>query len=70
MNELTLEALAQRISALEQRMAMLAGVIPPTKDWRSAVGISEETEFSRAWMAEMKALKDAERLEASTGVEA
>ena len=65
MPELTLEALAARVAALEREVSQLKGkppsVIPPTRDWRSVVGISEETDFSRAMMAEMAARREAER---------
>lgn len=64
MNELTLESLAKRVEALERRLAGTGNLIPPLRSWQSVVGISEETEFSRAMQAEMKAIKDAERQEA------
>jgi hypothetical protein len=68
MNELTLQTLAERLAALERKVAALSGnVVPPTKDWRSVVGLSEETEFSRQWQAEMEALRAAERAEALAG---
>jgi len=48
------------VAALEKQVASLSSVIPPDGDWRSVVGISEETEFSRQMMAEMKAIREAE----------
>jgi hypothetical protein len=63
MSELTLESLAARVAELERKMAALSppDVIMPTRPWQSVVGISEETEFSRLWMAEMAAARDAEQ---------
>jgi hypothetical protein len=70
MTELTLETLAERLAALERKVAALgAGVVPPARDWRSVVGISEETEFSRQLQAEIEALREAERAEALSGRE-
>ncbi|HEX4588807.1 MAG TPA: hypothetical protein VH120_02680 [Gemmataceae bacterium] len=64
MDKLTLETLAERLTALERKVAALGGsVVPPARDWRSVVGLSEETEFSRQWQAEMEAMRAAERAE-------
>ena len=61
MPELNLEALAERLTALEMQMATLrvGGTTP--RDWRTVVGISEETDFSRLMQAEMAAARDKER---------
>ena len=71
MPELTLESLAARLSEVERELAALRtrppAVIPPTRDWRSVIGISEETEFSRLMLAEMEAARDAERQAARDG---
>ena len=67
MPELTLEALAARVASLERKMATLTGVVPPTRDWRSVVGISEETEFSRQMRVEMEAIREADRKAAREG---
>ncbi len=70
MNDLTLESLAERLAALERKVAALTpNVVPPARDWRSVVGISEETEFSRQWLAEMTTRRDAERAAALAGDE-
>ena len=65
MPELTLESLAARVAELERELSALKAkspvVISPTRDWRSVVGISEETDFSRAMLAEMEANSEAER---------
>jgi hypothetical protein len=62
MSELTLESLARRLEEVERRLnEKQAPVIAPSKDWRSVVGISEMTEFSRLMQAEMDALRDADR---------
>jgi hypothetical protein len=70
---LTLESLAARVTELEREVSALKAkppsIIPPTRDWRSVVGISEETDFSRAMQAEMQAARDAERQAASGGGE-
>lgn len=61
MPELTLEALATRLEAVEKKLASLASVVPPVRDWRSVVGISEENEFTQAVLAEIEANSEAER---------
>jgi hypothetical protein len=67
MSELTLESLARRLDEIERRLnEKQPSVIAPTKDWRSVVGISEMTEFSRLMQAEMDALRDADRRAAET----
>ena len=55
------ESLAALVAMLEEKIAALGSVIPPTRDWRSVVGISDETEFSRSMLAEMDANHAAER---------
>jgi hypothetical protein len=67
MEPLTLETLAARVATLEQKVAALGTVLPPVRDWRSVVGISEETEFSRLMAAEMAAAREAEREAAREG---
>ena len=55
MSELTLESLARRLEEVERRLnEKQPSVIAPTKDWRSVVGISEETDFSRLMLAEIE----------------
>ena len=67
MSELTLESLARRLDEVERRLnEKQPSVITPTKDWRSVVGISEMTDFSRLMQAEMDALRDADRRSAET----
>jgi hypothetical protein len=61
MSKLTLEALAARLETVEKKLATLTAVVPPSRDWRSVVGISEQTEFSRLMQAEMNALREADR---------
>lgn len=67
MPNLTLESLAARVTMLEEKFAAIGGVIPATRDWRSVVGISEETEFSRLMAAEMEANREVERKAALAG---
>jgi chromosome condensin MukBEF ATPase and DNA-binding subunit MukB len=67
MSELTLENLARRLEEVERRLnEKQPSVIAPTKNWRSVVGISEDTDFSRLMQAEMNALRDADRRAAET----
>jgi hypothetical protein len=61
MAELTLESLAARIAALEQKLSALAAQPVTKPDWRSVVGISEENEFTRSMEAEIEANSEAER---------
>jgi len=69
MNEPTLENLEHRLTALELKLAGIpAGLIAPTKDWQSVVGISEMTDFSRQMLAEMEAIREADRIAAETEV--
>ena len=56
--ELTLESLARRLDEIERRLNEQQ--LATTRDWRSVVGISEETEFSRSMQAEMDALREAD----------
>lgn len=66
MTEPTLEALAKRIEALEQKLAAQTAV-QPAKDWRSVVGMMEDNEFTRQWIAEMEAIREADRKAAREG---
>jgi len=60
MTELTLEALAQRIETIEQKLVELSLPNKP-KDWRRVVGISEDNEFNRLVLDEIEANSEAER---------
>jgi hypothetical protein len=67
MQELTLESLARRLEEVERRLnERQSAVMAPTKNWRSVVGISEMTDFSRRMQAEMDALRDVDRRAAET----
>jgi hypothetical protein len=62
MTELTLEALAKRIEALEKHIAeQAAEKAGRKKDWRRVIGISEDNEFTRSMLAEIEAAREAER---------
>ena len=62
MSELTLESLARRLDEIERRLnEKQPSVIAPTRDWRSVVGISEMTDFSRLMLAEIEAAHEADR---------
>ena len=66
MPEMTLEALTKRVEELERKLAELSKPAP-VKDWRSVVGMFEETEFMRQVDAEAKAIRDASRQAAAEG---
>ena len=61
MAELTLEALAKRVEALEKELTEVRTQTSHNKDWRSVVGISEDNEFTRQMRAEIEAISEAER---------
>jgi len=67
MAELSLEALAKRIEALEKELAEPRAPQADKKDWRRAIGMFEDTEFSRQVDAEGQAIREAERREARGG---
>jgi hypothetical protein len=64
MSELTLEALAKRIESLEKKVDQLT---PPTKDWRSVVGLFEGSDFMRQVDEEGRAIREADRQAAREG---
>jgi len=57
MPENTLEALTARVAELERKLA--AG--PKPTDWRAVVGMFPDDEFTRAWVAEVEAAREADR---------
>ena len=59
MPEITLESLATRVAELERKLA--ARPATPVADWRSMVGIFPDDEFTREWVAEMEATREADR---------
>jgi hypothetical protein len=67
MAELTLEALAKRIEALEKKLAEQS--TPGKLDWLQVVGISEDNEFTRSMLAEIEANSEAEWKAAQEGSE-
>ena len=64
MNELTLESLAKRVEALEQKL-LSADAKPKTLDWESVAGMFEGDETMRQIIAEGAAIREAERNGAS-----
>jgi hypothetical protein len=58
MAEMTLEALAKRVEALEKKVAELSA---PKKDWRSVVGMFSDSEVMRQIDAEGQAIREADR---------
>lgn len=67
MTELTLEALAARLEAVERELAEYRAERTRKKDWRRVVGISEDNEFTRLMRAEVEAIREAERRAAREG---
>lgn len=63
--ELTLESLAARIAELERKLA--AQPQPPDKDWRSIIGMLPDDDFTRSWIAETEAIREANRQAAREG---
>jgi hypothetical protein len=65
MATLTLETLAQRVTALEQEMAQWRQAhpqpSPPWKDWRQAVGHFTPSELSEEVDAAGRAIREADR---------
>ncbi|MFO0810249.1 MAG: hypothetical protein U0746_16630 [Gemmataceae bacterium] len=61
MPELTLEALAQRVTRLEQEVATLRTVAPATRDWREVVGMFAGSEFMLKVDEEIQAMRAAEQ---------
>jgi predicted transposase YdaD len=60
MAELTLEALAKRVEALEIALATKGPTRPP-KDWRRVVGMFRDSEFMREVDEECHRMREAER---------
>jgi hypothetical protein len=60
MTELTLEALAKRVEALEIAVGMKVPNRAP-KDWRKVVGMFHDSEFMRAVDEECQRMREAER---------
>lgn len=60
MSELTLEALARRVEALEAAMAAKTPV-RQAKDWRRVIGMFGDSEFMRAVDEECQRSREAER---------
>ena len=60
MAEVTLKSLAARVEVLEQRLAALMSVIPPTQDWQRVIGMFEGSKFMRQVDAEIAAIRAAE----------
>ena len=67
MPELTLEALAARVAALERKLASMAGGAPAEGDWRSVVGMFDGSEFMPQVLAEGRAIREADRQAAREG---
>ena len=69
MMELTLESLAARVAELEREVTSMKtkvpSIVPASRDWRSVVGMFEESEFMRQVDVEVEAARNAEQTVAS-----
>lgn len=61
MSELTLEALAKRVEALEKALAEQRAPKARKKDWRRTVGMFTGSEFMQQVDAEGRAIREADR---------
>lgn len=66
MPELTLESLAARVAELERKLAA-APPQPTNPPWLAMVGSMGDNEFTRQWIAEMEAIREADRQAAREG---
>ena len=66
MAQLTLEALAKRVEALEMAFAAQTGSRAP-KNWRKVVGMFRDSEFMREVDDECQRMREAEREAARRG---
>ena len=64
MTEITMEGLAKRIDALEQK---LGDRVSAKKDWRTVVGILAGSETAKQMLAESTAMREADRAAAREG---
>jgi hypothetical protein len=64
-SELTLESLAQRVQELERKLAQWTA--PPARNWRSVVGLFDDSDFMKQVIAEGQAIREAERQAAREG---
>ena len=62
-DEVTLESLARRVAALERQISRQS-VVPPTRDWRSVIGMSADTPIVREVHAAIAEAREQERREA------
>lgn len=60
MTELTLESLAKRVEELEKKLAEQK----PKKDWRSVVGMFDDSEFMKEVIEEGRKIREADRIAA------
>ena len=61
MPELTLEALAKRLEAVEKQLAEQQNPPARKKDWRRTVGMFAGSEFIKELDAECEAIREADR---------
>jgi len=66
MNEPTLESLARRVAELETRLAAHEGKTP-VRDWRSVVGMFDDSNVMPQIIEEGRRLREAERQAAEEG---
>lgn len=68
MSEVTLETLAERVAMLERKVATLPGVTPPTRDWKSTVGMFDSSEFMQQVIKEGQEIREADRKATREGI--
>lgn len=67
MDKPTLESLAAKVAELERKVAVLS---EPTKDWRSVVGLTDDSEIMADIIAEGRAYRESLRAEAEAEADA
>lgn len=65
MPELTLESLAKRVEELERKLAEQQSASP--KDWRSVVGMFDDSEVMQEVIAAGRSIREADRRDAQQG---
>ena len=64
MSGITLESLAARLTEVERKLSADKASEPTPKDWRGLVGMFDDNDFTRQWIAEMEAIRELDRTSA------
>jgi hypothetical protein len=67
MAEVTLEAIVNRLEALERQVAEQAAAAPPKKDWRRVAGMFTGSEFMKQVDMEGQSIREADRQASQAG---